>query len=297
MLLRDLEFFVFVAETRSFRKAAERTEVTQPAVTKAINRLERELGLPLLSRTRAGADLTEAGSAFLKRAKQLRLGLQDALLEASDIKSRHQGLLRVGVAPSLVGTFFHRGCAVFIQQRPAARFELAISLSDQLFSKLRRGEVDLVISSLPDLVPEGFSAAVIGQSSLCVVARAEHPVLSKRRLRLEHLSDYHWILPRRGVVARDWLDGLFISRQLPLPVSKIEMDTQTADLLRLAADTDLLSIAPGISLTDLGAAGLAIVPLPETQWRRAVAALTRAGGSTPPLVSHFVEVLTRSCGS
>lgn len=297
MLLRDLEFFVYVADTRSFRKAAERTEVTQPAVTKAINRLERELGVTLLTRTRAGADLTEAGAAFLKRARQLRLDLQDALREASDIKSRHQGLLRVGVAPSLVGTFFQRGCVVFIQQRPAARFELAISLSDQLFSKLRRGDVDLVVSSIPDPVPKDFSVALIGHSSLCVVAREEHPVLSKQRMRLEHLLAYKWILPRRGVVARDWLDGLFISRQLPLPVSKIEMDTQTADLLRLAADTDLLSIAPGISQADLGAAGLAIVPLRETQWRRAVGALTRSGGSTPPLVRHFVEVLAQASGS
>lgn len=295
MLLRDLDFFVFVAETRSFRKAAERAEVTQPAVTKAINRLERELGLSLLTRTRAGADLTEAGAAFLKRAKQLRLDLQDALREASDIKSRRQGLLRVGVAPSLVGTFFHRGCALFMQQRPAARFELAIALSDELFSLLRRGAVDLVISAIPSPVPPDFAVTPIGHSSICVVAGPGHAVLSKRRLRLEHLSDYEWILPRRGVVARDWLDGLFISRQLPLPVAKIEMDTQSADLLRLATATDLLAIAAGISEADLGA-GLAVVPLPETQWPRAVGALTRAGGSAPPLVSHLVEVLGQVCG-
>lgn len=297
MLLRDLEFFVHVAETRSFRKAAERAEVTQPAVTKAIARLEKELGLTLLSRTRAGADLTEAGAAFLKRARQVRLGLQDALREASDIRSRHQGLLRVGVAPSLVPTFFRRGCAVFIQQRPAARFDLTISLSDQLFSRLRRGDVDLVVCSIPEPVPPDFSVAPIGHSSLCVVARPGHPALSKRRLHLEQLADYQWILPRRGVVARDWLDGLFISKGLPLPVSKIEMDSQTGDLLRLTAGTDLLSIAAGLSEADVRAAGLAIVPLPETQWRRAVGALTRSGGSTPHLVSHFVEVLAQASAS
>lgn len=296
MLLRDLDFFVFVAETRSFRKAAERADVTQPAVTKAINRLERELGLNLLNRTRAGADLTEAGAAFLKRAKQLRLDLQDALREAADIRSRRQGLLRVGVAPSLVGTLFHRGCALFLQQRPAARFELTIALSDQLFSKLRRGEVDLVISAIPSPLPADFSAALIGYSSIYVVADPEHSVLSKRRLRLEHLTESKWILPRRGVVARDWLDGLFISRQLPLPISKIEMDTQSADLLRLATATDLLAIAAGLSTLELSAAGLAVVPLPETQWRRSIGALTRSGGSTPPMVSHLVEVLGQVCG-
>ena len=69
MLLRDLDFFILLAETRSFRQAAAKTGVTQPAITKGIHRLEDELGLALFERTRTGADLTEAGSAFLRRAR------------------------------------------------------------------------------------------------------------------------------------------------------------------------------------------------------------------------------------
>lgn len=293
MLLRDLDFFVLVAETRSFRKAAERMDVTQPAVTKAIARLEKELGLGLLQRTRTGAELTEAGAAFLGRAKRVRLNLEDAIREASDIRSRYQALLRVGVAPSLLENFFRRGCAVFLRQRPAARFHLTIALSDQLFASLRRGEVDLVLSSLPEPVPADFEATGIGESSLAVVANIRHPAVAKRRLRLEQLTEYHWILPRRGVVARDWLDGLFIARELPLPVTRIEVDTVAGGLLGVAADTDLLSIAAGVSDAELRASSLAVVPLAETQWRRPVGALTRAAAAPPPLVSHFVEVLQR----
>jgi DNA-binding transcriptional LysR family regulator len=292
VLLRDLEFFILVAETRSFRKAAERMDVTQPAVTKAVARLERELGLNLLQRTRTGADLTEAGSAFLGRARQVRLNLEDAIREASDIRSRYQALLRVGVAPSLVDSFFRRGCAVFLRQRPAARFDLTIALSDHLFASLRRGDVDLVLSSLPAPVPSDFEVTGIGESSLAVVANLRHPLLTKRRLRLEQLTGQQWLLPRRGVVARDWLDGLFISRELPLPVTKIEMDSLAGGLLRVAADTELLSIAAGVSAAELRSSQLAVLPLAETQWSRPVGALIRAVGSPPPLVSHFVEVLT-----
>lgn len=293
MLLRDLEFFIWVAETRSFRKAAMRADVTQPAITKGIKRLESELGLALLDRTRTGAELTGAGTAFLKRARQLRLNLDDALREASDIRSRHQGLLRIGVAPSLLVSFFLEGCAIFVVQRPAARFHLTIVLSDQLFAGLRRGDFDLVICTIPDTETPDITIQPIGHSPLLVVAGRFHPLLSMRRLGLEHLVNYQWILPRRGVVARDWLDGLFVSSELPLPSAKIELDTQTGALLSLTAHSELLSVAAGVSDADLHAAGLSVVPIPGLQWRRPVGALMRSDRAMSPLMQDFVRVLEK----
>lgn len=283
---------MLVAETRSFRKTAERTGVTQPAVTKAIARLEKELGLTLLQRTRSGADLTEAGTAFLGRARQVRLNLEDAIREASDIRSRYQALLRVGVAPSLVDNFFRRGCALFTAQRPAARFDVTIGLSDQLFAMLRRGDVDLVISSIPNPPPPDFRVTALGESLVAVVASSTHALVKQRRLKLEQLLRYQWILPRRGVVARDWLEGLFLARELPLPVTRIDMNTLTGRWMRIAADTDLLSIAAGASEDELRGAGLAILPLAETQWQRPVGALTRAALEPPALVRDFVAILS-----
>lgn len=291
MQLRDLEFFIAVAEDRSFRKAATQSNVTQPAISKGIKRLENELGIKLLDRTRSGAELTEAGAAFLQRAKQLRLTLDEALREASNIRSRYGALLRVGVAPSLITTFFHPSSEVLIAQRPAARFHLTIALSDQLFSNLRRGDLDLVISTIPNPLSKEFSVTNIGCSPLRVVASRTHPLLSRRRVRLEDLGKYQWILPRRGVVARDWLDRIFVSNALPLPVARVEMDTQTDLMLPLTARSDLLTISAGASEADLSRSGLSAFPIAALSWERPVGALKRAELPISPLLADYLEVL------
>lgn len=297
MLLRDLDFFILLAETRSFRQAAAKTGVTQPAITKGIHRLEDELGLALFERTRTGADLTEAGSAFLRRARQLQKELGEALREAADLRSRSEGLLRVGIAPSLLVRFFREPCKVVMAQRPAARFELKVALSDELFAGLAGGELDMVLSSIPQTPDPAFRVQPIGHMPLAVVAGKGHPLLEVRSLNLEQLCAYKWILPRRGVVVRDWLDRVFTSRGLPAPLVRVDMDTQTDALIPIVAGTDLLSIANGMSDAELLAVGLEAIPLPELNWVRPVGALFRANAVISPLAQRFVEVLVSSASS
>ncbi len=297
MLLRDLDFFILVADTRSFRQAAARAGVTQPAITKGVRRLEDELGIQVLDRTRTGAELTEAGAAFLRRARQLQTELAEALREAADLRSRSEGLLRVGVAPSLLVRFFRQPCMVVMKQRPVSRFELTVGLSAELFERLGNGELDMVLSSIPQPASPAFRVEPIGHMPVAVVAAQGHALLSSRGLELEQLCAYKWILPPRGVVVRDWLDRVFTSRGLPAPVVRVELDTLTDALMPMAAGTDLLSIANGMSEAELAALGLEAVPLPELNWVRPVAALFRAEAPKSPLAQRFVEVIIASASS
>ena len=271
--------------------------MTQPAITKGIRRLEDELGLALFERTRTGAELTEAGSAFLRRARQLQKELGEALREAADLRSRSEGLLRVGIAPSLLVRFFREPCKVVMAQRPAARFELKIALSDELVAGLAHGELDMVLSSIPQPPDPALRVQPLGHMPVAVVAGKGHPLLGVPSLNLEQLCAYKWILPRQGVIVRDWLDRVFTSRGLPAPVVRVDMDTQTDALIPIAAGTDLLSIANGMSDAELLAVGLEAIPLPELNWLRPVGALFRANAVISPLAQRFVEVLVSSAAS
>jgi DNA-binding transcriptional LysR family regulator len=289
MLLRDLDFFILVAETASFRGAAAQADVTQPAITKGIKRLENELGLRLFERDAKGTALTDSGAVFLKRARRLRNDLNDALREASDLRSRALGLLRVGVAPTLVDSFFRKPAAILLGQRPAARFSLQIALSDELFFGLRRGDLDVVLSSIPEPLDPGFRVPPLGYSQLSIVGWRSHPLMSESRVNVQQLVEYQWILPRRGVLARDWIDGLFARHSLPLPVARIELDTLTDALLPILVGTSLLSISSA-SGQDVGG-DLATFPQAELSWRRSIGALTRADISLSPLAQHFYAIL------
>ena len=291
MLLRDLDYFVSVAESGSFRRAAVQADVTQPAITKAIRRLEAELGVTLLERSRKGTILTDAGTVFVKRAYQLRTNLSEALREAQDMRSRAQGLLRVGVAPSLVESFFRPACSVFLAQRPAARVSLQIALSDELFVGLRRGDLDIVLCSIPKALDPLYAVKPIGFSTLMVVADKSHPILSASEADLGGLEACSWILPRRGVLSRDWVDGVFARHGLAPPTTKVEMDTQTDALLDMVIGSDLLSIA--ISPMGRGLrSGLASVPFEDLTWHRNVGAMTRAEDAPSPLAQHFLDVVS-----
>ena len=291
MLLRDLDYFIALAEAGSFRRAATRMDVSQPAITKAIRRLEVELGLGLVTRSSVGAELTEAGAAFLKRASRLRQDLQDALREAADLRTRSQGLLRVGCAPSLITQFFVGTGAVVAEHRPASRFQLFVALSDLLFAKLRRGELDLVICTVPDRVDVAFETRPVGVSTLVVVASRGHALLKRKRLELSHLVDQPWILPRRGVLTRDWIDGIFARHGLPLPQVRFELDIQADPLVPMAAASSMLAVTSELPAAQLARAGLAALPMDELRWRRTVGALTRAGAPVSPLAQHFMDVL------
>ena len=100
MELRHLRYFVAVAEELHISRAAERLHVAQPAVSEQIRKLERDLGVELLDRTRRRIALTDAGAAFLAEARRVLEGAQLARLAARSAQERKASRLRIGYTPA-----------------------------------------------------------------------------------------------------------------------------------------------------------------------------------------------------
>src|SRR5215208_1409946 len=98
MELRQLNYFVAIAEEQSFTRAAERLWVAQPGLSTQIRRLEQELGVKLFERHPRGVDLTDAGRVFLERARTALAAAEDARATAGDLESGLVGTIRLGVA-------------------------------------------------------------------------------------------------------------------------------------------------------------------------------------------------------
>src|ERR687887_973720 len=101
MTLQQLVYFVAVAEARHFTRAAERTHVAQPSLSKQIQALEGELGAPLFSRARGNVTLTPAGEALLPIARRILSDVDTARLEVGELVGLRQGRVRLGATPSL----------------------------------------------------------------------------------------------------------------------------------------------------------------------------------------------------
>lgn len=291
MLLRDLDYFLRIAETGSLRRAATLSEVSQPAVTKGLRRLEAELGLTLVQRSSQGASLTEVGRSFLDRARRLRADFDIALQEANELRAGAIGLVRVGITPALVEPVFQGASMALLLQRPASRIRVQIALTDELLVALRRGDIDVMISGMFDTAPGDLRVLPLGESLLGVFARDGHPLMHKRPLQLADLTPYPWILPRRGVLSRDWLDGVFDAHELPRPVARMEFNASHDGLMSIVLASDALSVGGDALVRRMHRDGLRFVDLEALRWRRRIAAMTRAEAQVTPVLQRFLELL------
>src|SRR3954463_5506520 len=101
MELRDIEYFAVIAEQGNVRRASELLDLSPPALSKSLRRLEDSLQAKLVKRTPKGVELTPVGSALAAQVQRIRLTLADVAREAADLSQGRAGHLRIGVGPGL----------------------------------------------------------------------------------------------------------------------------------------------------------------------------------------------------
>lgn len=290
METRDLEYVLAVQQQGGIGRAAEALGISQPALTKAVRRVEEEVGLPLFERTARGVRPTDAGAAFLERGRRMRLEFDDALKEMRALRGGELGLLRLGYSPSIPYPVILGCCQRLMRERPAARLRLARRLARELMDMLAAGELDLAIAPVPRQRADLVVVSELFHDTLTVVADAAHPLQRKRRVTLADLVDQPWLLPGPHIVLRQQVEAAFRQRGLPAPDLRIEADFGSASLLRLLQGTRLLSVAGAtMERTDLGVLPLRLAP-EELDLRRSVGIIARAGAWLSPLAQRLAEV-------
>lgn len=297
MRLDDIDYFLAVVQHGQVRRAALALDVSQPAITKGIQRLERELGFPLFVRSIRGMRLTTVAERFHQRTQSLRADLGDAIKEAADLHLGAMGVLRVGVSPLYTQRVFVPASLQLHRQRPAARLLVNINLNDVLLPLLRSGDIDLSINALPATMPEDLMAVPLITDDLYVVAREGHPLLARRRLKLADLTRAQWLLPSPQVEARRKLEALFTEAGLPRPQVAVEVSNTVAQLTGLLAHSDLLAITSELQLASPAGQHLQALPLAELRFPRQIGVLTRRNVPLSPLAERFVDVLRETVGS
>jgi DNA-binding transcriptional LysR family regulator len=289
--LEDLDYFLAVAHAGHVGRASEAVGATQPALTKGIQRLERELQIPLFERTSKGMVLTVAGQAFHERVRVARTGLDEAVKEANDLHLGMAGLIRAGISPNYADHFFGNACAELLRQRPAARMQVTVGLNDKLFAALRLGDVDFCISALQHADEPEFDQQPLFSDDLHVVAREDHPIFNAVRVQFSDLAKESWILPGPKVMARRSVEAAFAARDLPPPKVVIESNSSIASLMGIVRATNLCSVTGESTLKQSIGAGLKVIPLRDAMWPRVVGITSRRNAYLSPLAHRFIELL------
>jgi len=203
--IRQLEYFAAIARHRNFGRAAEELYVTQSALSQQIRRLEDELGLQLLRRTRTGADLTPAGTDLLEHAQVVLAELARARARMDDHAGLRRGAVRLATTPAdalrlpeALATFHrvHPGIQIALRQGPQA----------EVVDLVRRGVVDLAVVSLSQGDLDALAGAVDATALPADPLRVILPpgdALARDGVSLWALRERAFVLPERGSALRE----------------------------------------------------------------------------------------------
>ncbi|WP_206502005.1 LysR family transcriptional regulator [Streptomyces chrestomyceticus] len=204
---QQLRYFVAVADTRHFTRAAEREHVAQPSLSQQIKALERELGADLFHRARGHITLTDAGRTLLPLARRILADTETARREVQEVAQLRRGRLRLGAPPSLCASLVPDVLSVFHAAYPGVELVVHEDGSQDLVRVLAAGELDLalIITPLPEQAP-ALATAELLREELVVVSAPDRPapVGGGRRIRVEDLRDRPLAMFRRGYDLREF---------------------------------------------------------------------------------------------
>ncbi|GAA2806115.1 LysR substrate-binding domain-containing protein [Kitasatospora sp. CM 4170] len=203
MQLQQLRYFVAVAETRHFTRAAEAARVAQPSLSQQIRALERELGAELFHRTRGNIALTDAGDALLPLARRILADTESARLAVQETVQLRRGRVRLGAPPSLCTSLVPDVLRVFRDRYPGVALLVREGGSRDLVRTLAAGELDLALIITP---PSGEAAPALDvtellHEELVLVSRSAEG--RRRKVRVAELRGRPLVMFREGYDVRE----------------------------------------------------------------------------------------------
>lgn len=242
MELDDIRAFVAVAEARSVSRAARELHLTQPAVTRRVQRLEAALGTVLCDRRRRPFALTAAGQAALERCRRVLLAVRDVRSAAGgdDLPTRE---IRVGVAHALTEVTLTEPVDRLRRAFPRVALSLGTGWSRDLLERVRAGALDAAVILLSDdeRLPAGLDATRLGRERLVVVEPRRGP-RGARGAGLAALDGSGWVLNPEGCAARALLQRALHGAGVRL---RVAVETYTYELqLALVARRRGLGLVP-----------------------------------------------------
>lgn len=266
MEIRQLQYFLAAAEHGSLHRAADAVGISQPALTKCIQRLETKLGVALFERHARGIRLTASGEALTQHARSLDAELKLTTETMREMRSSARRLVRLGTGPSMAVALLPAVTTRLLAQGAAVQLQIRSGLNDSLLAALKAGELDFAITTMPARPVSGLlTHEYLFTDRVVAFARSGHP-LAGSAVNPRDLRSVRWILPNRNVLTRAHLDEFYTGQCLGAPDIWIETDSFPY-LLEIVAQTDLLSYLPDRLLAGRRLAALEIA---GSVWKRPV---------------------------
>lgn len=282
MDIRHLRQILAIRDHGSFAKAAEALHVAQPALSKSMAKLERDLSLTLFTRTSTGSALTPMGDMIAERAERVMAATQNLTRDAALVAGGDEGIVRLGIGNLLKSTLLPPLLMKIIEAHPHLRLQIELGSGHRLLPLVQTRELDLALCSA-NPTHAGLAYVEVVRTELVFVASPAHPLASERGIPIERLAAFFCAGPS--------MPGSTVSAFLGLPSDRLDAYScnDFEPMLPLARGGHAVLIAPHFMVRDAMRSG-ELVRI-DVQW-----AGTLAYGGYTTHAASFSPILAKIMG-
>jgi DNA-binding transcriptional LysR family regulator len=289
--LRQVRSFLTLARVKSFTRAASILNMTQPALTVQIRRLEEALEVRLFDRDTRSVELTRVARELLPAFERTVQDFDAALGSARDIASETRGVVRLAALPSVAAGTLPDAILSFREQKPNVMFDLRDVIASRVIGLVQSEEVDFGVMGGPVAALE-IETVAQSQDRLHVVYPKGHPIARARQVTPAVLAEYPLILTHRDTSVRAIVDsGFHAAGLMAKPTCEAFYMMTAVGMVRAGLG---LTILPGAAREIRAEPSLASRLIDDPGFSRAVSIIKRTGRTLPPLSESFLRHLAKA---
>jgi molybdate transport repressor ModE-like protein len=287
--LRQMRVFIAVAESGSFTQASRRIHLSQPAVSRAVAALEKEIGVPLLERSGKRASLTNAGQRLLSRGRRL---LAEAVALREELQASERlgaGSLRLAADPSACHYLLPAVLREFKESFPACAWTVMPTSAVAALELVREKSVEVAMVTRPLRLPASARFERLFEEELVFAVAASHPWGAGREASSRDIERYSFLLPEKESDSYELIDRYFARRSLRL---KVLAELGSVEAIRAMAAYGLgVGILPRWAISGTAEEGkLVAIPLGRNPLRRSWGLLSLKGRHPGLTERAFLEL-------
>ena len=289
MELRQLKYFLRVAETLNFSVAARELYITQSTLSQQILNLEHELDQQLFERNSHEVLLTEAGQMLVPLARECLYDADTLLQRVQELKQLLTGELNIGVTFSF-SSMIAETMADYLKKYPKVKLNVCYASMTELINKLLRHELDLVLAFKPTEQNAHIESHLLFDNRLAAIVSDHHSLAGKKNVTLQEMEKYCLVLPAIGMQARNAFEQLIAGANYH-PRVKAEV-SYVSLLFKLVRQTNYVTILAESTIAN--EAGLRAIPIeaPSNHMQGCIHTLKNA--YQKPSAREFIQMLNLS---
>lgn len=292
--LADLRAFIAVADLGSFSAAANAMHLSQPALSRRVEKLELALGLKLFDRTTRKVELNAMGRSFIPKARHVLNELENALLGIVELSDRLRGQVTIACVPSSVGAFITQALQEFHRLYPKIRVRLIDESATDILMAVARSEADFAISYLGTQEPD-LEFDPLFEEDFVLACPPGHALAKKKFVSWTDISEHECVTLAPGSGNRMLIDQALATNSISLPPSAWSCEVRHVPALISLIESGIgIGAIPRFSVPSSSQSTLVTVALTEPRVVRMMGVIQHRGRPLSPAAQAFKDLLAKN---